>query len=595
LRADNLAALKALVLKAKAKDSLSAAMPPFGQQIFICENDSPILSAPQNSEYKVYGDATVDTVLYSGSNFEIGEIQNDTTFYVEIVDSIGITGERKRFVFSIQQPTADFSVASDTLLINTDEVNTFQFMDESEFASAWNWEFSNGITSSKQNPTIIVDEVGEFTAKLIITSNIGCQDTVSKTFQVYERAHRPKINDVELCRNEDLIISTPELNEITIYTDSLMQNQIFKGTEFTVGNLTTDTSFYIRNEVGDFPSTLIEFKAKIIPIKAKMDVIVDFSSENQELRGIARSNSEFANENIWLIDNDTIGTGNEIYFDLLKLKSGTLKLISISESNCMDSVSFDSSISKVPEFDNYYLCQNQDLILSSLNTEDLFYFEDKELTQFIGKGSRVEMREIDKNMSLFAVNVQNIHPSNVVEVPIYVSSLTADFNISHDTINLAYETDLQLESLSESATKWNWEINNQSIGQNKSVSHRLREAGVFEVQLTVSDTLGCTEILEKKLVVFNDPLLGNQKELRSYFSIFPNPANNFVHLTAKSQFKFDGYSVVDTKGKEVLKAKNDMPSLQTEIIDVSELKQGAYYLIIRKGKQEASFLFVISR
>ncbi|WKV11305.1 T9SS type A sorting domain-containing protein [Marivirga harenae] len=198
-------------------------------------------------------------------------------------------------------------------------------------------------------------------------------------------------------------------------------------------------------------------------------------------------------------------------------------------------------------------------------------------------------------MTVFAINVKNIHPSEMVEVPIFVSELTAEFNLSSDTINLAFENEIELEALSESAASWNWKIDNQLVSQSSEVSHQFSAAGVFDIQLSVTDTLGCEQSNKKQLVVFNDPLLGNKNELKSYFSIYPNPADKLVHLSGKDQFKFDSYSVVDAKGKEVMRSKNELPLLQTEIIDVSELKQGPYYLIIRRGKQEASFLFVINR
>jgi hypothetical protein len=313
------------------------------------------------------------------------------------------------------------------------------------------------------------------------------------------------------------------------------------------------------------------------------------------MRGVANSKSELAQELVWMIKDDTIGTDNEVYFDLLKLKDGALKLFAISESGCVDSTLFETSASPNPEFENYYLCQSESVVLSALNSDKIYYFEDEELSQLIGKGAEVNIESVDGNISVYAVNVENIHPSETVEVPVFVSDLTAEFNLSHDTINLAFENEIQLESITESADSWAWKINNQSIGQNPVIKHQLSEAGVFDIQLSVSDTLGCEETAKRQIVVFNDPLLGNKNELKSYFSIYPNPADKLVHLTGKNQFKFDSYSVIDTKGKEVMKSKNDLPLLQTEIIDVSELKQGPYYLIIRKGKQEASFLFVISR
>ncbi|WP_375577971.1 S8 family serine peptidase [Marivirga tractuosa] len=595
LRANNLNDLKALVSKAKEKDSLSFTLPPFGRQVFICKNDNPIISAPENHEYDIYASATVDTVLYSGTDFEVGALAKDTTFYVVEKDSLGISGLRKRLVVSIQKPLADFSLPSDTILIDPDETNSFRFQDESENAFSWQWKFSNGFSSSKQHPNIILDSVGDYSAELIISTNIGCQDTISKSFKVFERSAKPQLENVEVCMNDDLILEDPNIEELTVYSDSLLENQIYKGSAFIIENITKDSTLYLRNETGDFPSEKIQIEAKVIPLRAKMEVSLDISSENTKMRGLAKSTSELSQEHIWMINEDTLGIVNEVYFDLNKLNNGNLKLIAISETNCVDSVLFKNAPSENPEFENYFLCQSESVTLSALNSDKVYYFEDRELTQFLGKGSEVNIDEVSENMTVFAVNVDNVNPSEIVEVPVFVSDLNADFSLSHDTINLAFDEEIKLESLSESASEWTWEIDDQSIGENARANHVFSEAGVFKIQLEVSDSLGCSEFSEKQIVVFNDPLLGNKNELKSYFSIFPNPADKFVHLTGKNQFKFDTYSIIDTKGKEVLKASNDKPILQTEIIDVSELKQGAYYLIIRKGKQEASFLFVIRR
>ena len=595
LSANSITELQALVQIAHKKDSISKVNPPFEKQIFICKDDTPILQANNGNSIKVYASPTVDTTLYEGTSFETGVISNDSTFYIEEIDSIGIPSIRKRWVLTITKPTANFNLPEEPLMLQPEIDNTFRFTDNSLGAVSWNWSFSNGYSSSNQNPNIPIEEAGEYEVELIVSNIEGCTDTLKQNFNAVMRSPKPQIANQEICRNSNLTIQDPNISEITVYADSLMNNRLFSGAEFTVENLAQDTVFYVRNETGTYPSTLTQVEIMIIPIAAKMEVNLDLNSSNENMLGGAVSHSEFATNLIWMLGNDTLGTQSEVYFDLKELNNKQLKLIAISESGCIDSTTFETSKSNVPEFENYYLCQSQSVTLSAINTDAVYYYGDESLSDFIGKGSEVTIAEITENIAIYAVNVENIEPSDVVEVPIFVSTLSADFNSSNDTLNLAFEQIIELEALSESANKWIWYLDGEEIGNTKNLQYKMEEAGVFNIELSVSDSLGCEALSEKEIVVFNDPLLGTKNELKSYFSIYPNPADKMIHLTGDGQFKYDSYSIMDTKGKELMKGHNDKPIIQTEIIDVSELKEGPYYLIIRKGKQEASFLFVIRR
>lgn len=595
LKANSLAELQALVDKAREKDSLSALKPPFGKQILICRDDTPVIEAQAGYSLKVYASPSVDTALYEGTAFETGQISKDSVFYIAEIDTAGICSIRKRWVLKITKPSANFKVPVDPLMLEPEIDNVFRFMDESEDAISWNWSFSNGFTSSNQNPNITVEAAGEYEVELIVKNAFGCRDTLVQSFQAVMRSPKPQIANQEICNNASLNLHDPDINEITVYADSLMNDKLFTGAEFVVEKLSQDTVFYIRNETGNYPSTLAKVEVAIIPITAKMEVSLDLNSANEELQGIALSNSDYSANLVWLMGNDTLGTQAEIYFNLNDLNDQQLKLMAISESGCIDSTVFETTKSEAPEFEEYYLCQSQSVNLSALNTEAVYYFADESLSEFIGKGSNVTVSEVSEDMTIYAVNVEKIKPSDIVEVPIFVSNLSADFNASHDTINLAFEQNLVMEALSESATEWTWFFNGDNVGGSKDLQYEISKAGVFTIELLVSDSLGCSAQSQHEVVVFNDPLLGTKNELKSYFSIFPNPADKMIHLTGDGQFKYDSYSIIDTKGKELMKGQNDKPIIQTEIIDVSELKAGPYYLIIRKGKQEGSFLFVIRR
>ncbi|CAN5637141.1 hypothetical protein BH11BAC2_BH11BAC2_11410 [soil metagenome] len=50
--------------------------------------------------------------------------------------------------------------------------------------SLWNWTFSNGSTSTLQNPSVTIGGPGTYTGTLIVTDTAGCIDTVSQSFTI---------------------------------------------------------------------------------------------------------------------------------------------------------------------------------------------------------------------------------------------------------------------------------------------------------------------------------------------------------------------------------------------------------------------------
>lgn len=79
-------------------------------------------------------------------------------------------------------PTANFTAAnaclgmaipfSDLSSSNTTLVN-------------WEWNFSNGMTSAEQSPSLVFPTASQLTAQLIVSDNNGCTDTASSSFTVY--------------------------------------------------------------------------------------------------------------------------------------------------------------------------------------------------------------------------------------------------------------------------------------------------------------------------------------------------------------------------------------------------------------------------
>ena len=596
LSASSLDSLILLLGRAKELNELVKQRPAFGRQIFICKDDSPIIK-PHISEstLKIFTSMESDSILYKGDQFEPGIIGSDTVFYYRSIDSLGFESITRRLVISISRPKADFVVPETPFLIDPESTNSYRFIDQSSEAVKWNWTIDNGFSSGQQNPNITFTEAGSYQVQLLIENKLGCKDTVQKEFIVALRSIKPNINRQEICKFDQLTLRDENLAEIVVYSEPELVTEIFRGVSFLTDPIDTDTVFYIRNEQGNYPSLVTEVAINLIPLQAKMEVKLDLNAGESVMQGIAKSSSLFATDLLWLMGTDTLGITTEITFELNDLKENELKLIAKSASACTDTTIFQPSVSDRPIFDAYYLCQSSGVNISASNSDAIYYYADAELTDFLGKGNKLSIEEVTENMMIYAVNVENFIPSEVVEVPIYVSDLNADFQASADTINLAFENEIQLVSNAASAIKWHWTINGETIGNTQEINVIFSKSGKYLIDLQVKDSLACVVQSSQEITVFDDPILGNAEQLKAYFSIYPNPANKIIYITGKDNFKVDSYRIMDTQGREIstIQANRHQQSLET--IDVADLAPGAYYLMVRKNKVEISFLFIIKR
>ncbi|MCX6276663.1 MAG: PKD domain-containing protein [Bacteroidetes bacterium] len=106
-----------------------------------------------------------------------------------VTTSNGCTAFVERIVNSVPAPVANF-----TQSVTTCEQQPVQFYDLSQTNGggviiSWNWDFGDpmsGINNSStlQNPAHAFTDAGIFTVTLVVTNNIGCQDTMTKAISV---------------------------------------------------------------------------------------------------------------------------------------------------------------------------------------------------------------------------------------------------------------------------------------------------------------------------------------------------------------------------------------------------------------------------
>ncbi len=94
-------------------------------------------------------------------------------------------------------PTASFNVLQDsTLLENGGGIfigDILDMNDSSVLAEEWDWDFGDGNSSSQSNPFHIYDAVGEYDVRLIVTTDLGCLDTLNQIVNVVEGVIVPNV------------------------------------------------------------------------------------------------------------------------------------------------------------------------------------------------------------------------------------------------------------------------------------------------------------------------------------------------------------------------------------------------------------------
>lgn len=90
------------------------------------------------------------------------------------------------------------------------ESATIAFMDTSFNSmgntATWSWTFSDGQTSTEQNPTITFDQSGEITATLTITSSNGCEESESQTIDI-QLVDIDLLEQITICPGESVVLN----------------------------------------------------------------------------------------------------------------------------------------------------------------------------------------------------------------------------------------------------------------------------------------------------------------------------------------------------------------------------------------------------
>ncbi len=126
-----------------------------------------------------------------------------------------------------------------------------------------------------------------------------------------------------------------------------------------------------------------------------------------------------------------------------------------------------------------------------------------------------------------------------------------------------------------------WYVNDSHINGANEQQYIVSESGDYMVKVSIG---GCTGVSD----MFNAVLTHVETEVNKSISLFPNPVHQYLNIEL-SNINNTGISevfVINSNGSTVMrKSMNQNSYMNTLIIDVSQLKPGIYYLLIKTGDE----------
>jgi len=193
--------------------------------------------------------------------------------------------------------------------------------------------------------------------------------------------------------------------------------------------------------------------------------------------------------------------------------------------------------------------------------------------------------------------VSNDNGADTLIKPAYVNVIgvaVADFSGSPTTVTTA-AGDVTFTDMSTGAQTWSWKFGDTGTDNIQNPVHSYTTVGTYSVRLAVTDSVGCSDILNKEdyITVQDGTGIGaNPKIAKDMIMIYPNPFHNNTTLKLTKRMIEDqrlAFVMYNAEGKEITR----MEDLQVEQITIKKgnLLPGVYFykiesqdFIINSGK-----------
>ncbi|QHT69893.1 S8 family serine peptidase [Rhodocytophaga rosea] len=589
LAADNLTDLKAAAQVAKAKFiEVKTGPVPELPDIEACKNEAMSLAPLNGNVFKLYNSFPLTTPIAQGNTFNLGLITKDSTYYLTNVDSLYESEPLTLLVKSINHISA-FNMVEDTIGLQEQEL--LQVLDKTAGAVKWQWDFGDNTTSKQQNPTHIYANPGKYTVKLTTENSMGCKNTVTKEVLVVngKKSLTPDVSPVTICINEGVTVLPTNGTNFKLYNSLPLTSPVAAGSSFFVGNITRDTVLYVTCTDFLFESEPAAVNIKVAPIRANFTFLKDTLSlfDNEKLN--LADKSQHAVKWQWDFGNGTTSRQQNPGYTYTIPGEYTIMLEVENANGCKDSFTRDIVVvngrkSLKPLVSNINACRNESVQVAPGNGELFNFYTSLPLTSPVATGKTLELGQALKDTLLYVTCIDFLYESEPVAVQIKVSGISANFQISKDTINLEQQEILNLTDKTSDAVKWLWQFGDGQTSTEQNPSHLYTETGEYTIILLSENASGCQDSHTAYITVVRTT--GLAEELSKAIQIFPVPSTGKVYLKAEDKF-----SLLLPAQVQVISQLGQIVHEQTiysanQTFDLTHLLKGVYMVRISSGNHQ---------
>lgn len=375
--------------------------------------------------------------------------------------------------------------------------------------NGWNWDFGDGNTSNLQNPTHAYNSSGNYNIQMIVFSDQGCVDTLTKP--IYVKVP-PQAGIVPLngCNGLDVNFTSNSDPSASGFWWSF-------GTGFPGDTANTQNSSFTYTSYGTYNVSLVAQHGTGCADTATISVTLTEFIPDFDMPDTMCTNTLVSFTDLTTVSNGSVNTWNWDFgnggnstsqnpqYGYSASGDYNVQLVVGSDLGCLDSITKPIHIKDAPvaNIGSVDACSGLNITFSNLSDPSAsdFHWE-------FGTGNPADTSNLFEptftyaSFGTYTVTLYAQYGTGCQSSDTYVlniSELTADFTMVDTACANSMVTFTDNSVAAATLTQWEWDFGDGTTSVNQNDFNTYTSGGDYNVQLVVHTSVGCTDTIVKPL------------------------------------------------------------------------------------------------